>query len=267
MQDPINFDQILSALDSFTQELCVFQVWIPSLQRNITVKELNAKQQKRLLGSAVKAQEDIQKFLAKPFIEILTENCSEPLEVIQNLTFLDYSLISLKIKQHISELIEIEFSDKSEKIPLAPVLQKIQDIVLPIPVNVKVEKENITLEIVIKYPTLQDEVLYSEYIPNLNKIKAEDRSNIVEQMIADAYIYETLKCVSDVTVNGQSLNFKGLNSTQKYSFFERLPASVVQNIISQYGDWRRPLNQALTVTSSEGEEKSLEINSSLFLTV
>jgi hypothetical protein len=67
-------------------------------------------------------------------------------------------------------------------------------------------------------------------------------------------------------VSKNNLGYSSLTPKQKYALIEKLPASLIQDLLSQYAKWKESLNQILTVRSSSGETKTLETDSILFLT-
>jgi hypothetical protein len=49
----LDFNDALKALDHITKESFSFDVWIPSIERFVKMKEINAKQQKAIIESAI----------------------------------------------------------------------------------------------------------------------------------------------------------------------------------------------------------------------
>jgi hypothetical protein len=49
----LNFNEVLNILDNASKESFVKEAWIPSLKRTVKIKEINAKQQKSIIESAI----------------------------------------------------------------------------------------------------------------------------------------------------------------------------------------------------------------------
>jgi hypothetical protein len=267
-EENISFNDVLSTLDTFTQDLCVFEAWVPSLQKNVTIKELTAKQQKQLLNFVVDSATSYKSFFAKPFYNILTENCNLSKQDIDNLSFIDYTSLAIAIRKQISETLKVEFTNDSETysedIALNVILENFQNLKYPEPQDLTTTKETLQVDLKIKIPTILDDVLYFDHLPTIKR--GDSQEDALKLIVAEAYIYETSKCLSDVSINGKSINYSSLSVKQRYQLLERLPATILQKILSQYASWRKSIDQCLTVVSSRNDSKTLEIDTLLFLT-
>lgn len=268
MSENLNFNDALNTLEVF-KELCVAKAWSPTLGKNILIKELSAKQQKQLLSSAVESASEYKSYFIKNLYEILLQNCNEPKESINSLNFIDYTSIVISLRKQTSKDVLISFSKEDNKkveevIDLDGVLDKLSALVIPIPENIAVKKDNIEINISLKIPTITDDVTFFEFLPAVKK--QDTQAETLKQLIAETYMYESAKCIDRVEVAGKDLGYNTLSVKQKYALVEKLPASLIQKLLSQYASWKESVNKALTVKSSSGIEKQLDIDSILFLT-
>lgn len=267
MSDVLNFNDALNTLEVF-KELCVAKVWIPSLQREILIKELSAKQQKTLLSSAVESASEFKSFFIKNLHEILQQNCSEPVETVNSLTFIDYVSIVVALKKQSSNEVIITFESGDEKIEekisLNSVASLLASIKIPVPEQISVKKDEVEILISPKVPTILDDVTFFDHLPTVKK--QENKTENLKQIIAETYMFESAKCIKDVFVANKDLGYDKLSVKQKYALVERLPAFVIQKLLSQYASWKSEVNKSLNVTSSTGLTKQLDVDSILFLT-
>ena len=267
-EEKLNFNDVLNVLDTFTKDLSIFEVWVPSLQKTVNMKELTAKQQKQLLSFVIDSTTGYKSFFAKPFYDILIQNCGLSKPEINKLTFIDYTSMAIAIRKQISDTLKVEFEteteNKVEDINLASILENFKNLNYPKPEKIIAQKETLKIDITVKIPTILDDVLYFEYMPVIKQGDAQVEA--LKQLVAEAYIYETSKCIEQITINDKSLGYNELGIKQRYALLEKLPATVIQKILSQYASWRELINKSLTVYSSSGIKKTLEIDTLLFLT-
>ena len=260
------FKDALQVLEGFTSNTFVCKHWIPSLQTEIVLKELNAKQQKKLLAAAMDSSSGSYKpFFIKAFYDIILENCIEGRELIDSISYIDRLLLSVSVRSQSSDTLKINFSETGEElVALPPLLESIRKYKHPESVFIKLEKNSIPIEIEIKVPSFKTEVDYLNATPNFQKIK--DETETLKALITESYIYETSKYVETLKINDIDLNYSKLTVAQKYTIFEKLPVIIPQLILEKIAVWKKEIDELLTVTSSAGESKTLDIDSILFLT-
>jgi hypothetical protein len=267
MQENLNFNEALNTLDVF-KELCVIKVKVPSLNREIVIKELSAKQQKQLLSSAVETASGYKSYFVKNLYEILHQNCNETKEVIDSLNFTDYTTIVLALRKQTSPEILISHTTKEgikieEKINIESLINQLSSIKLSNPQNVSVKKDTMKIDIELKVPTILDDVTFFEHIPVIKRQDSETES--LKQLIAETYMYESAKCIENVLVSNKSLGYGKLSVKQKYALVEKLPANAIQQLLAQYASWKSVVNDILKIKLSNGEEKQLDVDTILFL--
>jgi hypothetical protein len=251
------------------KDLCVVEAWIPSLQKSISVKELTTKQQKTLLSSIVESASDLKPSFTKNLYQILLQNCLIPSNVVNAFTIIDLASIVVALRKQINSSVKVNFdkedgSKTSELISLDDIATQFKNFIMPEPVKIQLSREAFDIIITSKIPTIEDDVIFFEFLPSAKK-QTTDAENL-KQLIAETYMYESAKCIASVEVAKNDLSYNTLTPKQKYALIEKMPASLIQDLLTQYAKWKDSLNQILTVKSSSGLSKVLETDSILFLT-
>jgi hypothetical protein len=261
----LSFKDALNALETLSKDSFVSEVWVPSLKRNVTIKEINAKQQKELLESAIDSSVYKSSF-SKTFYDILISNVSESKDVLDTLNLADKVAIAVALRGQISPTIKVEFKeDLSEDISLKGISDKIKNYSSPEPISFEIVKNGVSINVVATLPSILSEVQFDTFLLK-NKKKTDDVEE-VKSIITDAFLSETSKYIHSVSIDSQDLNYSSFSVQQKIQFVEKLPATVIQQIIDIITKWKKELESILTITASNRENtKTLDIDSLLFLT-
>jgi hypothetical protein len=261
----LSFKDALNALDTLTADNFASEVWIPSLNRNITIKEINAKQQKNLLETAIDSSLYRSTF-SKTFYDIIKTNSSEPKELIDNLTIADKICIALSLRNQISDTVKIEFEDETEEdISLKPVIDNFKNYITPETKKLNIVKNGVSILVDVSLPTLNSELQFDTYF--LKNKKNTDDAEEVKTIITDAFLGETSKYITRVSIDEKDLGYSSFSIHQKIQFVEKLPAVVIQQILDIITEWKKELDKFITVNSSDNKKtKVLEVDSILFLT-
>jgi hypothetical protein len=260
----INFDQALDLLSTYTKEIFINNVWVPSIREYISVNELTSKQQKNLLSAAIDSNaEGYKPFFTKIFYQILLENCQTTKEVVDNFTYYDRLAIAIAMRKHISKELNVEFSaDKSEVVDLSDLVENLKNFKHPSLTTLKIEKNGVSILIQVEVPTIKKEVEYFDNIPSLKK---ESTSEILKQAISEAYVAEVSKYIKEIEIQGVNLSFNDLKTKQKILVLEKLPSTILQTVLKEISAWKEDLNEFFTVESTSGDKKLIDIDTTLFL--
>jgi hypothetical protein len=262
----LSFKDALNALDTVSKDSFISEVWIPSLNRSVTVKEINARQQKNLLEAAIDSSVYKTTF-SKAFYDIITSNVSEPKEILDTLTIADKIALAVALRSQISPTIKVEFedSDTTEDISLKVITDRIKHYVTPLEESFDVVKNGVSISVNVILPTIHSEVQFDTFLLK-NKKKTDDTEE-VKTIITDAFLGETSKYIKNVSIDGGDLNYSSFSIHQKIQFVEKLPAAVIQKILDIIAKWKKELETLITVKASTGDyTKLLEVDSLLFLT-
>ena len=265
-ENPIlSFNDAFAALNSASEAFKV-DVWVPSLEKYLTFKEIDAKQQKNILSSAIDNSVYSSDFV-KVFYNILKENIlNEDNSIIDNLTITDRSFIAIALRKQISSEVSVSFLDTlTEKVSLDNIISNFGSYVVPKSETIEVTNNNVTISTTVSIPTIKDELIYEEEFQKTYK-KVDDikTTKDVQSLVSEAFIGETSKYISNVSVNGAEFNFKDLTFNQKIKVVEKLPSGLIQKTLEVISNWKKNVDSFLTVTSGENS-KVISIDSVLFL--
>jgi hypothetical protein len=258
----LGFEDALKALDS-ASDLFKIDVFIPSKQKTISFKEIDAKQQKSLLNVAIDDNVYGSDF-NKAFYAILKNNIlGEDSSIIDELSVADRSFIGISLRSQISPDINVKFTDEiSEKINLNDIISKFKTYNLPSSETLEVKNDNVTLSVNISLPTLRKELDYNEEF--FKDYKKSNTNDDIKKVISEAFIGEISKYINSVTLNENTFNFESLSTNQKLRIVEKLPSGLIQKILNKISDWKKDIDTVLTVSSGENT-KVVSVDSLLFL--
>ena len=272
----LNFDKALQAIE-LVSETFKINVFIPSLQKEYEFKEIDAKQQKSLLSSALNASVYNSSFV-KAFYKIIEENllCENKNEILEYLNVFDKIAIALSLKKQISPETKVSFDDKNEItqfVKIEPIIEKFKTFKNPNKETINFEQNGTFLRLEVGIPSIKKEYEYEQEIHKKDK-KLDDikSSDDVKNIVSDAFITETSKYINEIWVNGEAFAYDSFDFSKKISIVEKLPSVVIQKILEHVSIWKKSIDDVLTVElsediSSDGKKytKVLGIDSMLFL--
>ena len=266
MNQSINFNEAINLLNEVSKNSFTIDAWVPSLKRTIKIQEINAKQQKSLIESAIDSE--VLKFnFSKYFYEILLSNCQEEKDVIDNFTIADRNCIAFYMRNQISENITVLFSENpkiEESISIQNILDKYTNYVHPEPETVSYSKSDVLIEVQLILPKLCEESKFDTYIYG-NLERKENELEDFKGLLGAAFLGETSKYIKDISINNSSVGYDNLHIPQKIQFVEKLPAALVQKVIDKIVKWKEELEKTSTVCYEDRLYKTIEVNSLLFL--
>jgi hypothetical protein len=263
---PLSFNDALKILDNASTEGFTTNVWIPSLKRNVLFKEINAKQQKKLLQCALDSSIAKSTF-PKTFYQIVKENCLEE-NISSTFTIIDKINIALVLRNQISKELKIELQEnpKVEKtIELQSVINLFKEYKHPEAQEINIDKNTINLKLTVEIPYLELDTAFEEYTKS--QPKADD-IDVIKQTITEAFLVETGKYIKDLIIDNQDFRFSAMTVAQRLALIEKLPAAVLQSVIQIAAQWKGEVNDILTVKSDDNSlSRIIDIDSMLFLSI
>jgi hypothetical protein len=264
----ISFNEILNNLTTISNTFSL-PIYIPSLKENIEFKELNTRQQKKLLetitdNSLYKTQ------FTKIFLDIIKENLISENFDINKLSVYDKIFIGLSLRLKISNTLNVIFNEDpihSEIVDLSIITDKIAGFIHPTTEVLSVIKNETKVEVEISIPSI---VLESKYETELAKItkKVEDVKDVSEigNVISEAFVSEVSKFLSKLTFDDQIIDLKDLTVNQRIKITEIVTADLTQKILQTVSNWKKSLDDVLTIQSRDGKyTKTINIDNLLFL--
>jgi hypothetical protein len=268
MQPEIN--NILSALKELDQNTG-FNVFIPSLQKEIKYKQLTTEQLKNLLKTVVDSPIYNSQFITT-FNKIIKDNCLTENVNIKNFTIYDKILILFKMRiESISNEFKIIFTEDEIKENNLDYSQKI--INLNEHLNSFLQKqynfpseiiENDSYSLICELPTIETEnKLESELHKNI-KIEVQNPEELRE-IVGETFINELTKFISKLTVGTNALDLLTLDFKNRIKVVEQLPTYTINGVLKFIENYRQKVKE-LTTVNINGLEKDLPIDATLFNT-
>lgn len=227
----LEINDILTLIETVNKSLDS-EAYVPSQEKPIKIKTLNANHTKNILKSAMDGAFATNQFNLIIY-QILKEVVDHPLASLNILDKL-FILLQLRIK-NVSDEIEIELtSDKGEKIKqklnLTRLLAKIKKETFSFS-NELIESDKITVQLA--YPSIEDEYQF-EYNLFKTKIANIDEKNekAIRSLFAPMFINNVAQFVTSININGTEINMKTKNINERLLIVEKLPA-VIDKIINK----------------------------------
>jgi len=261
----MDFNKALEALNQASESF-IIDAWVPSLQKNLTFKQLDAKQQKDLLGSVMDTSVYNTSFV-KAFYNILKNNILTENVDVDKFTLVDKTVIGLYLKNQISDEINVFFGDKNEvsqKFPLKPILEMFKSYKTPDSIVLEDKNNQFSLKIKISYPTIKIEYDYDDQ--NKNNKKSEDvkTTEDIQKLITESFLGEISKYIDKIWINDDEINVLEMTFNQKVKLIEKLPSTLIQKIIDNVSNWKSEIDDILRVKHEE-YTKIISLEGSLFL--
>jgi hypothetical protein len=268
----LNFEDALKVLDTVSETFSV-NVWIPSKKKEYTFKEIDAKQQKNMLSTAMNSSIYNTNFV-KNLYSILNSNFLDKKnsEDLNNFTVFDKFSIAVSLKDKISDETSITFDEKNnivKKVSLKPIIEKFKTFETPDNEFIEVDNQNVKIKLEISVPTIQNELQYEEQLHKKEK-KVDDikDSDEIQRIVSEAFIGETTKYIKTIYINDNNLNFENVDFLKKIKLVEKLPSGILQKILAIVSKWKAEIDSVLTLSIVEDGKtytKVLNIDSVLFL--
>lgn len=264
----LDFDKALNILNQASESFTL-DVWVPSLNKNVVFKQLDAKQQKELLSSVMDTSVYNVNFI-KTFYNILKTNILEKEIDISLFTLFDKTVIALFLKRQISEDINIVFDEKlqiSEKFKIDNILERTKSYITPEPFITDSSNEKFSIKVEMTYPTIKKEYDYdTEYKKNK---KTEDLKSTeeVQSIISEAFIGETSKYINKIWINDSEIDCNKITINQKIRIIETFPSSLMQKTLEQISVWKKSVDDILTVKKTLNNKeytKVISVDSLMF---
>ena len=262
----LDFNQAINTLNDVSKAFTI-DAYIPSKNSTLTFKEINAKQQKELLGAAMDTSVYNLGF-SNTFYNILKDNLiGDDNTIIDSLTISDRACVALTLKSQISNDLKVTFDDKDEvveTINVQNIIAKFQTYQTPENVILDLVSGDVILKAEARYPNLKVELDYDTEFKKNKKAEDIKTNQDVQKIITAAFIGETSKYISKIWINDSEINLDEMTFNQRIGIVEKLPSGLLQKILEKISSWKKELDEVLTVTHND-HKKVISIDSLLFL--
>jgi hypothetical protein len=247
VKDIIN---LIQGLDSESN----FPVYIPSLQRELTFKQLTTEQLKRILKTVIDSPVYNTEF-TKTFNSIIKENCLDKEIITDNFTIYDKVLILFKMKiKSISP--DFNFTFTEEEIQNNNLASKNKIINIENHLNNFIEK-NITFEpqtielnnssVICKLPTILTENKLEQELHKNIKIEVSTPEEL-RTIVGETFINEVTKFIAEININGTNIDLLKLSFKNRISVVENLPTQIINKVIKYVERYRETIKPLLTAS-------------------
>jgi hypothetical protein len=262
----LDFNQAINTLNDVSNAFTI-NAYIPSKNDTLTFKEINAKQQKELLGAAMDTSVYNLGF-SNTFYNILKDNLiNDDNNVIDTLTISDKACIALELKGQISNELKVVFDENDEVVGtfnVKDIVDNFKTYKTPQNEILELVNDKITLKAEIRYPNLKIELDYDTEFKKNKKAEDIKTNQDVQNIITTAFIGETSKYINKIWINDSEVIFDNLTFKQRVGIVEKLPSGLLQKILEKISSWKKELDEVLTVTQDD-YKKVISIDSLLFL--
>lgn len=265
---------LIQELDSDTG----FNIFIPSLQKEIKFKQLTTEQLKRLLKTIVDSPIYNTEFTLT-FNSIIKENCLSPDVNTDTLTVFDKVLILFKTRiESISPDYTINFTENEikennlkEKSQVVSLTNKLLEITNQ---NIKFEPTIIeynNCSIVCNLPTLATENKLEKELHKNIKIDVETPEEL-RTVVGDTFINELTKHFDSITISDKNVILTELTFKNRIKIVETLPTNIINQALKYIENYRKiikdlftfKLNVETTAGTTVVLEKELPLDASFF---
>jgi len=195
-----------------------FKVFLPSIKKEVTAKQINLKQQKDIISTAVNGVLGALQF-SKAVNELIIENVDS-----DNMFTFDRvpALLALRVES-LGDKIKLENGDI---VSLKDSLERAKDIPS---FNLVKEVRIDSIKVKLRIPSLQEEnIILKRCIQEIDNLKSENLSEAMGLI----YIFELLKTIKSVEVEEEVVDFNELKVVDRVKIVEQLPLELYDDITS-----------------------------------
>jgi len=235
-----NVKSFIDELKQLSNSDC-FNVYVPSLDKEIKFRAFSVKQHKDLMKSALDGVEGTLR-MYKIFNDIISANSLEPVDFsIYDRTKI---LVDLR-KQCISEIVNI--LDVKYNLNDLPVFNFVFDDSK----EFKYKKISASVSL----PSLEtDSNITEKSILEFNKYSSEEKK--IGNSLSILLVYELMKFISTLTIEDTVIDFSEINTTDKKAIIDNLPLKLINDIldyIAKFKDYEQSL-----FTFSDGTKLNID---------
>lgn len=253
--------QLLKDLDKTNK----FDVYLPSLQKNVPFKQLNTEQLKRLLKTIIDSPIRNSEFITT-FNNIIKNNILDETIDVDQLNVFDKTLILIKTRidsispEYTFTLSDEELENVSEfKINIKDIYD---NFIQTAPTYSSEVIKNNNCEITVALPTLSIEnKLEKELYKN---VKLEITTpNELRETIGETFINELTKYILSIKIDENVIDLNQHNFKTRIKLVEQLPTSCINGVLKYIENYKTLLKPLIT-HSKDGIEKDIPQDATFF---
>lgn len=248
MPDNLNVADILNLVMESNKEF-ESQIFIPSLQKEIHAKPMNASHLKSILKTSVSGVFANNGFNQTTFV--MLKEILDPSVPTSQINVLDKVAILLQLRKlNGKSSVDVEVTSgevqRIVQVDLSHIIDKIKNSELDF-TDAVAKAGNI--EVTINYPSLDQEFLFDRNFET-NRMKKLDENNkeAVKELLGPLFIKELTQYIKTLQIGDNLIDFLKLSADNRLAIVEKLPSSVITNIIDTIDvRFGKPITEILTV--------------------
>ena len=250
-----------------------FNLYIPSLQKEIGFKQLTTEQLKRILKTVIDSPIYNTEFTLT-LNSIIKENCLDKEINTENFTVYDKMLILFKTRiESISTELTLNFTDEEKDqfkgIEDSKVINLAEHFNSFIEKNISFQEETFELNkciLVCNLPTIQTENKLEKELHKNTKLEVSTTEEL-RNIVGETFINELVKYISQITVNEKTIDLIALPFKTRINIIESLPTTLINKVIKyieKYRDAIKPLLTTKIVVQDKEITKDIPQDASFF---
>lgn len=249
-----------------------FDVFIPSLKKEIKFKHLSTEQLKSVLKTVVDSPIYNSQFTTT-INRIISENCLDTVLDTKNLTIYDKLFIIFKTRiESVSSDYSFEFTDeeiKEHSLNLDNTKKKTIDLLEHFTKFTKNQYEFLpetiehgTCSIVCDLPSIETENKLEKELHKNVKIEVESPEELRE-IVGETFINEITKYVTKIITEKNTVDLSTLDFKSRIKIVEQLPTNIINKVIKFIEGYRSKIKE-LTTINVLGVDKDISLDASFF---
>jgi hypothetical protein len=234
-------------------ETCSFSVYIPSLKKEISFKQLSTEQLKLIYKTAIDPKLFSTEFTLT-FNNIIKENCLDNTTDLNKLTIFDkfYIFLKTRIESLTSDYIVsiTEEERQQNKLDISSLTISLNDYYNRLKnKNTTFNKKQINHEsckVVCEIPTIETENLLEQELLK-NAITETTTEEDLVNIVSNVFINEIVKFITTITVNDTTINLNEQTISDRAKVVEQLPSVIIKEVLKYIEDFKNQLQELLLV--------------------
>jgi hypothetical protein len=275
----VDLKDVLGLIDRANESFC-YEVWVPSLKKNIMFREINTSQQKRLIKAIIDSPLYNTEFIYV-LKQVIDENCADTSVITDKLTIIDKMFIAIAMRStSVSDLLEFQIPVAEGKtvqrgISLIELIKKTKEnVTIPESLNITDEKGIFTIECSI--PTIATEYNFEKEVRGKMTQNNPETPEQIREVIGDMFMAELVKYINTLTIKVNDtinkIDFNSLDFINRIKLTEKLPVKVVEKLV-EFGEKVRNEIDKIVVIKFDQEidgkvqtiERRLSIDANFFI--
>ena len=267
-----SLEDVLGIMDR-VNEVFSYEVWVPSLKKNVMFREINTNQQKRLIKAIIDSPVYNTEFIFA-LRKVISENCVDSKIDVDSLTILDKLLISMKMRSVcVGDVIELEIptgdGDKSVKrgISLEKLIGDIRKTVNLPDVETYTDDRGI-YQLECGIPTILNEYNLETEMRTTSESRDINNYDELRQSVGDVFIGEIAKYVRGLSITEgdktTKIDLNALSFRNRIALIEKIPERITKDVIKYIEKTKLELDKVTLVKVDIGTKDTPDIKEEKF---